>query len=316
MQQLQDFLIRWNDIRPFHSTFFNKISGNGSKWIVRLLANFLLPLHFRHHPGIKEYRKAQQEGRVSHTIVSLTSFPQRIGVVWLVIECLLRQTRIPYKIVIYLSRDQFPTEDCLPDSLKSYPNDIVDIQLVDGDIRSHKKYWYAVEDFKKNPLILVDDDLVYDSHMIEDLETAASRERKVVSCCWGLSMSWDETGKIKPYSKWIRNIPVGNVSNNIFFGSGGGTYFPVGSLDGANQPIQDIMNTCPTADDIWLNAIIRKNKYCVCLIRNYTSMPEWIIYNNRKLYTINNGRNQNDTQLINVSKYMQRIFNMDPFSVL
>lgn len=314
-KQLQDILIRISDIRPFKSVLINKVTGNSSRWLVKQLASFVLPYYFRCKPGIKYYRMAQQEGRISEAIVSLTSFPQRIGVVWLVVECLLRQTRVPQKIVLYLSKEQFVDEKSLPLTLAIYPKDIVEIRMVDGDIRSHKKYWYIVEDYKNTPVVLVDDDLIYDSHMIEDLEDVSTKRDNVVACCWGSYMSCSSDGSVLPYSRWSGKSAIGEITDNFFYGSGGGTYFPKGSLNGVKQPIDDIMRVCPYADDIWLNAITRINGYRTCLVRNFISMPEWKIKNNKTLNSMNNGQGLNDIQLQQVSQYMLRVFGIDPFKM-
>lgn len=71
-------------------------------------------------------------------IVSLTSFPARINNVWLVVECMLRQTVHADKIILWLSKDQFPSDDCIPFSLKKRISDVFEIRMVSGDIRSHK----------------------------------------------------------------------------------------------------------------------------------------------------------------------------------
>lgn len=312
--ELQDKIIRMNEYRPFKSVLLNKITGNSSRIIMKRLTNIILPHYFHKHPGIDLYRKAQTEGRVSDAVVSMTSFPQRIDVVWLVIECLLRQTCVPRKIVVWLSYDQFLANNDVPSTLKSYPKDIVEVRMVDGDIRSHKKYWYAVEEFKNSPLVLVDDDIVYDSHFLEDIERVAKENKNVIGCCWGGRMRWNDDGTIMPYSQWGGGKPaLGEVSVEFFYGSGGGTYFPVGSLEGAHHPKEEIMKICPTADDIWLNAITRKNGYRTCLVRNFKGMMEWRIKGNMKLHTINNVGLQNDKQLSEVRKYMQEVYNMDPF---
>jgi len=314
MTPFQDRLIRMSDVRPFHSSLLNKISGNGSRWLVKKLASSLLPRYFHKHPGIVCYRKSQQEGRVSEAIVSLTSFPQRIGVVWLVVECLLRQTRVPSKIVVWLSKVQFPSKETLPVVLRSYPEDVVEIRLVDGDIRSHKKYWYVVDEYKDKPIILVDDDIVYDSRLIEDLEHHSSQEKKVIACCWGSRMQWNADGAVKDYSQWRAEKPALNeVVDDFCFGSGGGTYFPVGSLDGARQPIEDIMKVCPMADDLWLNAVVRRKRYSTCLIRHFRSVPEWDIADNKTLRSVNNDEHQNDKQLQQVREYFGERFGEDPF---
>ena len=315
MVQLQDRLIRISDVRPFRWEWLNKTSGNISREVIKRIASRLLPRYFRVHPGIDLYRKAQREGRVSKAVVSLTSFPKRIGVVWLVVECLLRQSRVPSKIVVYLSKEQFKGYEDLPEPLLSYPKDVVEIKMVDGDIRSHKKYWYAVEDYKNLPLVLVDDDIVYDSHLIEDLEEHSSKEKKIIACCWGARIKWDNDGMVKSYSQWGGNKPdLNEIVDDFCYGSGGGTYFPIGSLVGANQPAGDILSVCPMADDIWLNAITRKNKYKTCLIRHQISVPEWDIAGNETLEAVNNGQHQNDIQLQQVREYFVKHFGEDPFT--
>lgn len=312
--QLQDLLINCSDVRPFRSTLLNKVSGNGSRWLVKELASAVLPRYFQKRPGIGFFYQAQQENRVSKAIVSMTSFPQRVGVVWLVIECLLRQTRVPRKIIVWLSKDQFPSDERIPSSLREYPKDVVEIRLVDGDIRSHKKYWYIIEEHMDDPLVLVDDDLILDSHLLEDLEKNASSENRVISCSWGVRIRWNEDGTPMPYSKWGGSKPaIGEQTDAFFYGSGGGTYYPPKSLEGAHQPIEDILNNCPLADDLWLNAITRKNGFKTCLVRHFISIPEWKITGNIKLNTVNNGERKNDEQLLRVREYMFNTFGRDPF---
>ena len=127
-------------------------------------------------------------------------------------------------------------------------------------------------------------------------------------------MSWDNNGIIKPYSQWTGKVKLNEITEDFFFGSGGGTYFPVGSLVGANQPIEEIMKICPTADDIWLNAVTRMNGFRTCLVRYFCSVPEWKIKGNKTLDSTNNGQKQNDVQLQHVCQYMQDTFGVDPFT--
>ena len=53
--------------------------------------------------------------------------------------------------------------------LKDMEDDIFEIRLVPGDIRSHKKYLYAIMEFPEDTIITVDDDVYYNSQMIEIL---------------------------------------------------------------------------------------------------------------------------------------------------
>lgn len=57
----------------------------------------------------------------------------------MVIETILSQSIKPDKVILYLSKVQFPRlEEDLPDSLLNMKARGLDIRFVEGDIRSHK----------------------------------------------------------------------------------------------------------------------------------------------------------------------------------
>ena len=58
-----------------------------------------------------------QAKRKENIIVSLTSYPKRIGTVWLTIETLLRQSVKPDEIILWLAQEQFKSIDVLPREL-------------------------------------------------------------------------------------------------------------------------------------------------------------------------------------------------------
>lgn len=311
---IQDYFLKYFDWRPFRNTFLNKVTGNASK-VFGQLANLWLPYYFRRSPGLAYYARRRQEGaRVTDAVISLTTFPRRAPYLWLVIETLLRQSMLPHKIVLYLSREQFPSAADVPATLRPYEEaGILEIRMVDGDIRSHKKYWYAVSDFPNEPLITVDDDIIYHSSTIEKLTEAAHSYPGCVPCFWHEMMSWDEQNQILPYSQWKGCTKIEREYTDAFLGSGGGTYFPKGALLSANRPLTDITSICPLADDIWLNAIVRLNGFKLYCISRNGCVPEWNIKGNIKLCTINNGKKQNDVQLANIRKYFIEKEGIDPF---
>src|SRR5690606_35475441 len=78
-------------------------------------------------------------------IVSLTTFPLRIGKIWIVIECILRQKLPPNKLVLTLAKSQFKNgfADLPKSTLKYLEKKLLTVDFVDDDIRSHKKYHYV-----------------------------------------------------------------------------------------------------------------------------------------------------------------------------
>ena len=309
---IQDLFVNYYDYRPFKSSLANKFVGNVSK-ISLLFANIILPIWFKLFPGDKAYVKRSNAYQQKNVVVCLTTFPARINKLWLVIECILRQTMIPRRIVLYLSKEQFPDINSLPVSVVKYTKTCLDIRLVEGDMKSHKKYWYAINDFSENPIITIDDDIIYSSRTIERLLQGAKRFPNSVLALYCHPIQRNDDGTLKPYSEWVGNITINKPEKDIFFGSGGGTYFPVGSLKGANQSFEIIKVICPFADDIWLNSFIRMNGYNVCCLSNTVSVPEWYINKNRKLNAINNGENQNDIQLSKIRLFLKEKFQIDPY---
>lgn len=303
---LQDFFVKYYDIRPFHNPIINKVVGNSSKILVSI-ANLVLPYLFSKYP----YSPAPNLHE-NAPVVCLTSFPARINKVWLVIECLLRQTMTPYKIILYLSKDQFPNLNLLPKDLLKLQSDLFCIKLKDGDYKSHKKYWYAISEYPDRPIITADDDIIYPSNVVERLVMASETNPKVVPAIYTSIINWKD-GVLLPYSKWRGWPELNCVSSKIFFGSGGGVLFPIGSLNGADDKIDNIMKVCPTADDIWLNCIVRKNGYKVMAIDSHISVPEWKNKHNVSLSYLNNTLNQNDKQLYDTIEYFKNQYNIEMF---
>lgn len=306
---IQDIFLKYYDYRPFSNLFLNKLIGNFSK-ISIYIASLFLPLWFRLFPSKLKRNRIEED-----VVVSFTSFPKRIHKVWLVIECILRQRIQPGIIVLYLSQDQFKSKDELPSKLLNYERkNLIKIQLEPDDYRSHKKYWYAIRDFPDKTIITIDDDIIYHSKLISNLLYFHKKEPNYVIAEFTNRIIWNNDCSIKAYSQWEKSrLKVGEKGNYIFFGSGGGTLFPCGSLKDANLPINIINKVCPLADDIWLNAIVRKNGFNVLCANDSISVPTWIIFNNEKLSTINDGDKFNDKQLFNVIEFMRKKFNYDPF---
>ena len=129
--------------------------------ILRKVARKYIPQYYTNNPIILSTKK-------SDVVVSLTSFPGRINEVYIVIQSMLRQTLLPKKIILWLSKEQFK-DIKLPLNLTSLINDIFIIKFVEGDIRSHKKYFYVLSEYSDCKIIIIDDDLFYPSDMVEKM---------------------------------------------------------------------------------------------------------------------------------------------------
>ena len=93
-------------------------------------------------------------------IVSLTSYPSRLQKLHYVIRSLLHQKMSPYKIILYLGSDTKDSD--IPYSLKKLQKYNFEIKKNYEDLKPHKKYFYAMQEFSDKIIITVDDDLIYD----------------------------------------------------------------------------------------------------------------------------------------------------------
>lgn len=108
---------------------------------------------------------------MENIVISLTSYPKRIHMVHKVIESLWRQTVCADEIRLYLSMDEFPQmEDNLPPVLREMVGKGgFHIVWVEDNLKSHKKYYYALQKETDSIVITVDDDVIYSKSFINDL---------------------------------------------------------------------------------------------------------------------------------------------------
>lgn len=238
----------------------------------------------------------------SEVIISLTSFPKRIQTLWMVIECLMRQTIAPKKIILWLSELQFPDKQKLPSKLLEQQERGLEIRFVPEDLRSHKKYYYTFLEYPDSPVLLADDDILYSPNLIEEL--LKDFGPGTVHCGYGSYITRNQDGSVKPYNEW-RRIATKDNQNDFFFGSGGGTLLLPSSLSDYKCRKDLFTNLCPIADDIWLNAMARINKLSITKVRTEPIIPVKI-KDNETLADSNLSKEakiNNDIQIENVNRY-------------
>lgn len=98
----------------------------------------LIPIMMRVTSSKKDFSLVCQNSGREKIIVSLTSFNKRIGRVWIVIESILRQTCKPDMIILWLSKEEFPSMECLPKKLLRLQKRGLIINLREGNLMSHK----------------------------------------------------------------------------------------------------------------------------------------------------------------------------------
>lgn len=280
--------------------------------IVRQTANIILPVYFKFTKN--RYKITEDKTKLNNgLIVSFTSFPARINNVHLVVESILRQTVLPDRIILWLSKDQFPTIETLPKTLLELRVRGLEIKIKENDIRSHKKYFYALQELTNSTLVTIDDDILYPSNMIETLLEAHKKYPDSIVARYGNKIRVD-SGSIIPYREWEKHYVTDQPDDFAFFGSGGGTLFPKGSFPSFTLRKDIFLSVCPLADDVWLNSMIRINNKKVYLLKTNKDILFPIVNRkNKTLSSQNVGEDLNDSQIKDVRDYFMENHNIDPF---
>lgn len=266
------------------------VIGGGSYFykIMRALIRYFVNLYFPIYYRISSGKERDRE----NVIVSLTTFPARIGRVWIVIESILRQSKPPKRVVLTLSRLQFKSEKALPGKLLALKGRGLEIIWTDDDLRSHKKYYYVMKKYPRDVIVTVDDDFIYESGMLEKLIEFHSKFPGCIVTNLGLRK------KGANYSDWQNLFFEASLPTMTIMPFGGsGVLYPPGSLhvDAFDKSL--IQRCCPLADDIWLNVMSMNNNIPVVKTDYGVYLMPLLFRSNLALYTENVLGNKNNEQI-------------------
>ena len=272
-----------------------KVAGRKTELLVYRLIKLFLIIFYPIYCTINKHRSHKKV--VNKVIVSLTTFPARIDTVWITIETLLRQTYKPEMIILWLAETQFKSMESLPKKLLNLQRFGLTIKFCD-DLRSHKKYYYSMQNYPEHIIITVDDDTFYPEDLVENLTTAHYTYPDAVCCNYGHVITIEE-GNIEPYSKWNSGVN-GYIHPSEYLVPIGceGVLYPPGCLFEDAFDKGKIASLCPLADDLWLKSMSALNG-----IKAVRANPKSISYANlpvakkNPLNELNVNENMNDIQL-------------------
>lgn len=197
--------------------------------------------------------KLNNEKRQEKIIVSLTTFPKRVNIVKYAIESLMIQTVLPDRIVLWLSKEQF-SEQIIPQTLAELVERGLEVRFVDDDLKSHKKYIYALQQQKEDEVVITyDDDLIYEKNSIEKLVTLHNKFPNSIICNRAHEVKHNNID-IFPYSSWsVRsNEGVKKPSHKLIPSTGNGCLYPYNCMRKETFDEKLIKNYAFSADDIWI----------------------------------------------------------------
>lgn len=102
-------------------------------------------------------------------IVSMTTWKKRIFNIPIVLRSILKQTKLPDKIVINLAKDEFANLDDIPSPVKEFiENHLIELNIVDENTKVYKKIIPTMLKYKNDLVLSIDDDFIYPPNMIND----------------------------------------------------------------------------------------------------------------------------------------------------
>lgn len=184
-------------------------------------------------------------------VVSLTSYPARFNIVYWTIKSLMVQTLKPCHVILYLNKDV--AMDSLPNRLLRMKKYGLEIKCICEDIKPHKKYFYAMQEFPDCAIITLDDDVMYDTKTIENLYMSYKKYPDCVSAKRVAKMTKNENGEINKYNLWLGEyVTLFNPSHSLFATGVGGVLYPPSCFCAKWFNTELIKEYCLNADDVWL----------------------------------------------------------------
>lgn len=245
-------------------------------------------------------------------VVSLTTYPARVGNVWRVIEMAANQRGIKekYAICLYLIKSEFEGID-LPAKIKELQARGLTVKFNEENLKCHNKYFYAFKDYPEKTVITIDDDLQYNHHTISGL---IKKNKEYPKCI--IYNRGNRILKNEPYNNWpfVENLTC--PQHDVFPTGVGGVLYPPHCCNRFVTDMEVIKKTCLRADDLWLNFMSRLNHTKVVqtgLKSTYMVLPD--TSQQTALWLVNNDVVQvgNDVQINEITKWLLKELNCDYF---
>lgn len=222
-------------------------------------------------------RRCQANPNRSEVVVCLTTLPSRLPMIDDALKSLMRQTRAPREIRLYLPR--FSKREEQPYFVPAYLRELKSLVLVEDeeDYGPATKFYSAIRSAQPDDkLLIVDDDRIFPPDMLALLDDAATREPDAAFCIGGWVAPPDLIDRPTTMMMNINRIPPAQVRPSRIR-----RWTPIDILMGAHGFIVrprhlDLArlfdySRAPKAvffaDDIWISAFCRARKFALPIRR-------------------------------------------------
>lgn len=191
-------------------------------------------------------------------IVSLTTHSIRVAqVAKTAIFSILQNTYKDVHIVLTLYKDDIKL---IPDDLQTMIDaGLVELIVADKDLGPHLKYFYTMQKYRENPVITIDDDIIYPENMIEKMVAAYNKNKNNIIARRSFNII-RKNGVFASYHVWLQHYSgLKGPTHSIFATGIGGILYPPNCLNISDDNIEEIL-TIKYDDDFYLKALeVRKD---------------------------------------------------------
>ena len=215
-----------------------------------------------------EYGLNTTEVREKKVIVSLTSFPPRFTKIHLTLKSLLLQTDKPDKIIVYLGADS---------SRGQFTKEMVDLEKygieyrIDSErnLKSHKKYFYAMQEFADDIIVTADDDVYYPSNWLSGFLKSYKKFPNAVSAR-RVHLMKKNRKELALYNYWEDQCRRVKLPSFSLIATGcSGILYPPHCFKPETFDEATFKELCFDADDIWLKCMEVLNDVPVVWVKNW-----------------------------------------------
>lgn len=207
----------------------------------------------------------------------------------------------PNQIILWIDSSEFGNEFKCPHHLRHLISRGLEVKFCEN-IKSHKKYFYAMKNNPDAVIVTLDDDVYYPRYTIERLVSAYKKNPDCICCNMARYIHLHE-GKLTPYNTWsLADKKIPEKSLNFVPIGVGGVLYPPGSLSKKAFDLKKIYSLCLYADDLWLKVMSLLEKTEIYYAGEFPKL--FCVGGSQKenLGKMNCIHSMNDTQLQNIIK--------------
>lgn len=265
----------------------------------------------------RRYRELQQkslqyglnltQNRKRRIVVSLTTYPKRFPSAVYCIKSLLDQTVKADIINLYLDLD-CEIKD-LPDEIQNLQKYGVTISIkrefAKQNIKPHKKYYFAMQEYPEDIVITADDDVCYPKWFIRKLLNSYNRYPNAVSAYRVHKMKYSGEEGLLPYNEWEFEYSRDRKPRFDLLATGvSGVLYPPHCMDLEVFNLDAIIELCDAQDDLWLKYMQLRKGTPVVYVPDIFKSPFIIPASQEEsLETQNVQKCQNDIAIRKIESY-------------